>query len=461
MHASPDSSTTAAAAAPPQPRHWRMVTLAGLGGGLEYYDFVVYAIFAPYISKAFFPADDPLTSLLLAFAVFAIGFVARPLGGVILSTIGDRYGRKNVFVGSLFTMSACTALIGLLPDYAAWGLTATVLLVLLRFLQGMCLGGELPGAVTYVVEMMPERRGLACGVVYAFVNGGVVLAAAVNWTLQSTLPPADVPDLGWRIAFVFGGLLGFVSFWLRRSLEETPEFVRMLALKATAHRPLGELFREHRAPLLVGIAVVSCTSAVNGLLFAHMASYLANVLGRDAMVVAVAMNAMLVAMTVMLLAVGALADRWPKHLLLRYGALAVVLGALPWYAAVATREDWLLPLMILAGAAVGVANGTFAATLADLYPARVRFSGVAMSMNLSLMLVSGTAPLLATALIRQSGDPTAPAWVAIGGATLCFVGTFFHARHAAAARGADQPGHDGGATRYDGRRRNDRGRGPR
>jgi MFS family permease len=411
-----------------------MVLLAGVGGGLEYYDFVVYAIFAPYISRAFFPADDPLTSLLLTFAVFAIGFVARPLGGVILSTIGDRYGRKNVFVGSLFTMSACTAAIGLLPDHATWGITATMLLIALRFVQGMCLGGELPGAVTYVVEVMPERRALACGVVYAFVNGGVVLAAAVNWTLQSTLPPAEAADTGWRIAFVFGGLLGFVSFWLRRSLEETPEFARMLAMKSVARRPLAELFRDFRAPMLVGIGVVSSTSAVNGLLFAHMTPYLVNVLRRDPMQVAVAMNAMLVAMSTVLVLAGALGDRWPKHRILRAGALVVVLGALPWYAAVASREEWLLPLMILAGAAVGIANGTFASTLADLYPARVRFSGVAMSMNLSVMIVSGTAPLLATWLIRQLGDPTAPAWIATAGAALCFVGTFFVARHAAAAR---------------------------
>lgn len=421
------------------PRHWRMVLLAGVGGGLEYYDFVVYAIFAPYISRAFFPSDDPLTSLLLTFAVFAVGFVARPLGGVILSTLGDRYGRKNVFVGSLFVMSACTAGIGLLPDYAAWGVAATLLLIALRFLQGMCLGGELPGAVTYVVEMMPERRGLACGVVYAFVNGGVVLAAAVNWTLQSALPAEQVADTGWRIAFVFGGLLGFVSFWLRRSLEETPEFVRMQALKATAHRPLRELLRDHRAPLLVGIAVVSATSAVNGLLFAHMSPYLVNVLRRDPMQVAVAMNAMLVAMSAMLLLFGALADRWPKHRILGAGAVVIVLGALPWYHALAARPEWLLPLLVLAGAAVGIANGTFAATLADLYPARVRFSGVAMSMNVSVMLVSGTAPLLATWLIRELGDPTAPAWIATAGAALCAIGTLFFARHAAHRHGDPAP----------------------
>lgn len=436
--------TSAAPVAAPSPatsrsRQWRMVLLAGIGGGLEYYDFVVYAIFASAISKAFFPTDDPLTSLLLAFAVFAVGFVARPLGGVVLSTIGDRYGRKNVFVGSLFMMSASTACVGLLPDYAQWGAAATVLLILLRFVQGMCLGGELPGAVTYVVEMMPERRGFACGVVYAFVNGGVVLAAVVNWSLQNSLPPEKVADLGWRIAFVFGGLLGFVSFWLRRSLEETPEFARMLAMKATARRPLGELFREHRAPMLVGIAVVSVTSAVNGLLFAHMAPYLTNVLQRPPMEVAVAMNAMLVAMTTMLIVVGYFADRWPKHLILRAGALLVVAGALPWYRVTAGHAEWLLPLMILAGAATGIANGTFASTLADLYPARVRFSGIAMSMNLSVMMVGGTAPLFATWLIKTLGDPTAPAWIAIAGSGLCFVGTFFFARHAAVPHGTVAP----------------------
>src|SRR5246127_5336631 len=131
---------------------WRVISLASLGGSLEYYDFIIYGIFAQYIARQFFPANDPYVSLILSFSVLALGFLARPLGGLVLSALGDRYGRRPVFLGSLFCTTAATILIGILPSYESWGLAAPFLLVSLRLLQGICLGGELPGALTYAVE---------------------------------------------------------------------------------------------------------------------------------------------------------------------------------------------------------------------------------------------------------------------------------------------------------------------
>ena len=136
---------------------WRVVALASLGGSLEYYDFIIYGIFAQYIAKQFFPATDPYVSLILSFSVLALGFLARPLGGILLSALGDRLGRRPVFLASLFCTTAATILIGLLPSYATLGLAAPLLLVGLRLVQGICLGGELPGALTYAVEAAPRR----------------------------------------------------------------------------------------------------------------------------------------------------------------------------------------------------------------------------------------------------------------------------------------------------------------
>ncbi len=151
---------------------WRVIALASLGGSLEYHDFIIYSIFARYIARQFFPTNDPFVSLILSFSVLALGFLARPLGGIVLSGLGDRFGRRPVFLASLFFTTAATILIGLLPSYQTWGLAAPLLLVTLRLVQGICLGGELPGALTYAVEAAPERSGLACGFIILCVNTG-------------------------------------------------------------------------------------------------------------------------------------------------------------------------------------------------------------------------------------------------------------------------------------------------
>src|SRR5215468_3482517 len=226
---------------------WRVISLASLGGSLEYYDFIIYGIFAQYIARQFFPANDPNVSLILSFSVLALGFLARPLGGLVLSGLGDRYGRRPVFLGSLFCTTAATIAIGVLPSYETWGLAAPLLLVTLRLVQGICLGGELPGALTYAVEAAPQRAGLACGVIIFCVNGGVLVATLVNLGIQHALPLDDVASYGWRIAFSLGGFIGCISYVLRRYLEESPEFLRM---HAVAKNPIRELFQEHAGAVL-------------------------------------------------------------------------------------------------------------------------------------------------------------------------------------------------------------------
>ncbi|RVU21766.1 MFS transporter [Methylobacterium oryzihabitans] len=387
-------------------RQWTMTLLASLGGGLEYYDFIVYGIFAQYIAAAFFPASDPVAALTLSLAVFAVGYLARPLGGMVLSHFGDRYGRKTVFVVTVFVMSACTLGMGLIPPHASWGVWATLLLVTLRFVQGLCIGGELPGAITFVVETARHRPGFACGIVFALVNSGVLLASLVNLALQSWLPPAAMAEYGWRLAFVFGGVLGLVSVWLRRALEETPEFLRLQ--HAAARSPVGEVLRHHRRAVLAGIGIVALTAGFNGILFAHMPAYLAGVLRYDRQGIALAMNLALVAMSLSLLAASWFADRVPPRRLLLASSVILLVGAVPAYAVLARGDANLILVLPLLTVAVAGANGSFAYLLAKLFPTRVRFSGVALSLNLGFTLLSGLGPLAANLLIGATGWPGAP-----------------------------------------------------
>src|SRR5215510_9052119 len=206
---------------------WRMILLASLGGTLEYYDFVIFGIFAPQIGRAVFPSQDPLVSLMVTFTTFAIGYLARPLGGLVLGRLGDKFGRRGVFLASIFITSAATLGIGVVPTYASWGIAASIIVVLLRLTQGFCLGGELPGAITYVVETAPRLAPFVCSVVFGFVTMGVALGSGIAVVVSTVMNPQDAAVYGWRIAFIIGGLLGLVSFVLRRAFEESPEFLEL------------------------------------------------------------------------------------------------------------------------------------------------------------------------------------------------------------------------------------------
>jgi MFS family permease len=406
---------------------WRIVLLASLGGTLEFYDFVIFGIFARDIADAVFPSAEPLVSLMASFAAFAAGYLARPLGGIVLAHFGDRYGRRRVFLMSVFVMSGATLGMGLVPSYAQWGVAASALMVVLRLVQGFCLGGELPGALTYVVETAPRIAPFVCGIVFACVTMGVAAATGVSVAVRTLLDPADVPAYGWRIAFIVGGLGGVLSFWLRRSLEESPEFARMKSL--ALRQPFRELLRTHATHVLVGCALLGGTGCFNGLFFSHLPAYLSSVLQYDPRQAVFAQTLGVMASALGILVTGWIGDRVPPRYLLRTGVALLMILSPFFYGALAARTANLTPLLVMAGLCAGLTNGSFAVLLTDLFPTRIRFTGVALVFNLGFTLFSGTAPLAATTLIRETGSVTSPAWLMIGSALLALVGSLWVERH--------------------------------
>ena len=311
---------------------WKIVLLASLGGTLEFYDFVIFGVFARDIGAAVFPTTDPIVSLLLSFATFTVGYLARPIGGIVLSHYGDRYGRRAVFLWSVFVMSAATLGMGLVPPYAQIGVAASLSMVTLRLIQGFCLGGELPGALTYVVETAPRIAPFVCGVVFACVTMGVAVATGVSLSVRTYLDPALVPALGWRIAFILGGLGGVLSFVLRRSLEESPEFTRMKSL--AVRQPFREVLRTHLPHVAVGCALLGGIGCFNGLFFSHLSAYLSTVLKYDARAAVLSQTVGVIVMAAATLLSGWLGDRiHPRHVL-RVGAAVLLVAAYPFYAAV-------------------------------------------------------------------------------------------------------------------------------
>lgn len=406
---------------------WRIVLLASLGGTLEFYDFVIFGVFARDIAQAVFPSTDPIVALMASFAAFAAGYLARPIGGIVLSHYGDRHGRRAVFLWSVFIMSGATLGMGLVPSYAQWGVAASALMVTLRLIQGFCLGGELPGALTYVVETAPRIAPFVCGVVFACVTMGVAVATGVSVSVRTFLDPELVPVYGWRIAFVLGGLGGVLSFVLRRSLEESPEFARMKSF--AVRQPFRELLRTNFVHVLVGCAILAGTGTFNGLFFSHLPAYLSAVLQYDARQAVLAQTVGVIASAIGILVTGWLGDRIPPRQLLRAGVALLLVFAIPFYSALESRAVNLTLLCTLAGLSAGLTNGSFAVLLTDLFPTRIRFTGVALVFNVSFTIFSGTAPLVATTLIRNSGTPTSPAYLMMFSAMLALLGSLWVERY--------------------------------
>lgn len=397
---------TAAGAGRSSSAPWKVIVLSTFGTALEFYDFIIYGVFASYISTQFFPSDSALSSLLKTFAVFAIGYLARPLGGVVLAHFGDRFGRRGVFLFSLLAVSFSTIGMAVMPTYATWGVAASVIFVLLRVLQGLCFGGEIAGAMTYVVEVLPRRAGLSCSLIFALAGLGVVMASLVNTGLQSHLSPAAMTDYGWRIAFGIGGLFGLVAFWIRGSLAESPAF---LELKARIPRaPIAVVLQNYGRATLIGMALTAPLAAMNGLLFAHMPGYLITVLHYSPKAVAPAILSGIVSQSIFVVVYGWLSDSITRIRLHRLGSALLLLGAWPFYTAVVDHQFGLVSIFVAVGLASGLVNGTVGALLADLYRTPVRFTGIAFSYNVCNAFFQGLAPLAATLLIEATGSTVSP-----------------------------------------------------
>nr|NOY03418.1 MFS transporter [Gammaproteobacteria bacterium] len=243
---------------------YKTLSLSALGGALEFYDFIIFVFFATVVGKLFFPADMPeWLRLMQTFGIFAAGYLARPLGGIIMAHFGDLLGRKKMFTLSIFMMALPTLIMGLLPTYAQIGLWAPILLLLMRVIQGAAIGGEVPGAWVFVSEHVPARNtGYACGTLTAGLTSGILLGSLVATLINTVYSPAEVADYAWRIPFLLGGVFGLFSVYLRRWLHETPVFAEMQQRKALAEElPLRAVLRDHRGAIILSMLLTWMLSA--------------------------------------------------------------------------------------------------------------------------------------------------------------------------------------------------------
>jgi MFS transporter, MHS family, proline/betaine transporter len=391
----------------------RRALAAGCVGNLvEWYDFALYGAFATLLAAAFFPGADQAGGLLATFAVFGVAFLARPGGALLFAHYGDRQGRRRALAATILLMAVVTAGIGLLPGYDSVGWLAPALLVLLRAGQGVAVGGEYGGAVAFVVEYAPaDRRGWYGGWQWATVGMGLAGGIATAALLSATLDRSALRDWGWRLAFLLALPLGLVGLYIRFRIEETPGFQAVLRLGAAARTPLADTLRTARREVVVGFGIVAVVSATFNIVFVFLPSHLATT-GRAplARALATALVGLLVAASAAPIA-GRLSDRVGRRPLLVAGVIALLVLTVPVTALLQRGEPGSLLLgYTLIGLALGMlVPSTF---LAELFPTRLRYSGLSLTYGLASALFGGTAPALATFLVRRTGADLAPAWYA-------------------------------------------------
>jgi MFS family permease len=400
---------------------FKIIVLSSLGGALEFFDFVIFAIFAKEIGAAFFPHNtDPMIDVIDAFAIFAIGYIFRPLGGIIFSHIGDKYGRKNSFLLTIIIMSIATLSMSLMPTYADIGIMATIVFTLLRIIQGMALGGEIPDSITFVKEHINTNPGFAIGFIFMFINFGIFLADGVHALLVATLSPADFVSYGWRIAFVVGGLVALMSYLLRTKLNETPEFERANN-RDTSKVPIKLLFTSHFSSVVNGILVISIQATIISMVYLYMTTYMQLTKLYTAADISSYTLITLAIFSVGVAIFGFISDLWSRKKLFILGTVATVVSAFLAFYGLSTAT-LALPYYILLSITTAIVIGTSPAILAHLFPVEVRFSGIALSYNVSFAFFGGITPFLASYFINATGSMLVPAFIILMAAILGLIG---------------------------------------
>jgi MFS transporter, MHS family, proline/betaine transporter len=390
----------------------RRTMLAGLiGNVLEWFDFAVYGYFASDIGRQFFPQSSATAQTLLAFAVFAIGFGARPIGGLVLGAVGDRIGRRALMILSISLMGAATLAIGLLPNYQTIGVAAPILLLFLRLVQGFSLGGEFTGSMVYTTELAPAaNRGIVSSSTAVGVTLGFILGSASAWLVSTLLEPAQVSAWGWRIPFI-GSVVFFALGWLlRHGLEETPEGVVAAAIRP----PLFASLAADWLPIVRTFGIVAMTNAAYYLTF----TYAVERRSKDPGVTSDAGADFLLANTLALFVVlfakpfgGWLSDRVGRRrlmILLTIAGMLLIFPAL-WLLLYGNSLQFFLGQVLLA-IPLGMSLGLQGALLVEIFPLRTRVTSMSFAYSITLALTGGTAPLVAAWLVARFDQPLAPAF---------------------------------------------------
>lgn len=403
--------------------HKRALVAACIGNFIEYFDFVIYGYFASVIAVLFFPAEDPAASLLLTFAVFAISYASRPIGGLIFGHLGDKYGRKTPLAVAIMLIAGATTAIGLMPTYETIGIAAPILLTVARLIQGISVGGEYGGATSFISEYAPaNRRGFYTGWQTFTIGLALLVGGGVASLITGMLSTEDLHAWGWRLPFLAGVPLGLVGLYLRLKLEETPHFESVKAQAEVERAPLLTGLKQEWRAILIGMGLISAPSACIYIYYIYSPTYLSKVLG---FALADAQRANLYSLIfycALLPFFALLSDIVGRKPLMLMSALAIALVTYPAFHFLdANNFNQTVFALCLMSLAFAPHSATALCAMSEIMPTKLRYTGLSISLNIPVTLLGGTAPFLATYLVSRTGNVLSPSWIVVGAALLTLI----------------------------------------
>ncbi|WP_296102472.1 MFS transporter [uncultured Agrobacterium sp.] len=411
---------------------YRTLGLSALGGALEFYDFIIFVFFATVIGHLFFPPDMPDWLVMIqTFGIFAAGYLVRPIGGIILAHYGDRYGRKRVFAFSILLMALSTLGMALMPTYATIGVAAPILLIVLRMLQGAAIGGEVPGAWTFVSEHVPFRYvGLACGLLTSGLSFGIMLGSLIAFAINTIFTPEAVSGYAWRIPFLIGGVFGLIAVYLRRWLEETPIFTQMKNSKTLSDKlPLSLVLKNHMRGVVVSALLTWVLSAAIVVTTLMTATFLQKLYGYTPTQALAGTSFGTLFLIFGVIIAGALIDRIGSGIFFMGASIFFGIATFTFYSYAGTSLSNMFALYAVMGLSVGMA-GAVPYVMVRAFPASVRFSGLSFAYNVSYAVFGGLTPIAVSTALAI--NPMAHAWYLVFIAGLAFfIGLYLHLRGSA------------------------------
>ena len=401
----------------PKDKTRQAVSAAVIGNVLEWYDFAVYGYVASFIATNLFPPGNETKALLATFLTFGIGFLARPLGGVVIGWVGDHYGRKTALLITIFLMAAGTVIIGLIPTYATIGMLAPAILVFARLMQGFSAGGEWGGSTAFIVEWAPEgRRGFYGSFQQMSVVMGLLLGSGTAALLNTVLDPATMESWGWRIPFLIGGILGPIGMWMRRTIDETP------AYRKAAAAPVA-VVPDATPPLVLAVRAFGFTVlwTVSFYIFlAYMPTFTQRYAGLGRAAALWSNTAGLLLLMIAIPFFGHLSDKYGRKPFLLACCIAFIVLPYPAFYLMLGGASLMTILLVqlLIGLAIAMFSGPGPAAIAEIFPTRTRSTYMSTGYALAVAIFGGFAPFIATWLIDKTGSPISPVYYVIAAAVI-------------------------------------------